>query len=215
MRVFAMPETNIGFVPDIGSTHFLSRSPDQLGAYLALTADRIGCGDVIAAGLADACVAMDDFDALLARLATGETIQGAIAAHKVMSPIATLAPHRQRMASLFAAPSVEAVLERLARDGGDFARTASDAIRANAPTSLKLTLHLLRRGAGMTLPQCLQQEYDAAVQLFARPDLAEGVRAAVIDKDRNPSWQPSALAAVTDAEIAALSAPSGTKLAFA
>ena len=110
---------------------------------------------------------------------------------------------------------MEAVLERLARDGGDFARTASDAIRANAPTSLKLTLHLLRRGAGMTLPQCLQQEYDAAVQLFARPDLAEGVRAAVIDKDRNPSWQPSALAAVTDAEIAALSAPSGTKLAFA
>ena len=213
--VFAMPETNIGFVPDIGSTHFLSRSPDQLGAYLALTADRIGCGDVIAAGLADACVAMDDFDALLARLVTGETIQGAIAAHKVKSPIATLAPHRQRMASLFAAPSVEAVLERLARDGGDFARTASDAIRANAPTSLKLTLHLLRRGAGMTLPQCLQQEYDAAVQLFARPDLAEGVRAAVIDKDRNPSWQPSALAAVTDAEIAALSAPSGTKLAFA
>ena len=198
--VFAMPEANIGFIPDIGSTHFLARAPGQLGLYLALTAGRIGCGDVIAAGLADACVAASDFDALLETLAAGENID---------------ALDRQRIASLFAASSVQAVLERRARDGSDFARTAADAIRANAPTSLKLAFQLLRRGAGLTLPQCLQQEYDAAVQLFARPDLAEGVRAAVIDKDRNPQWQPAALAAVTDADIAALCAASGTKLAFA
>jgi enoyl-CoA hydratase len=213
--VFAMPETNIGFIPDIGSTWFLPRCPDRLGMYLALTAGRIGCGDVIAAGLADACVAMTDFDALLARLAAGDAIENAIAAFKVKSPAAALAPHRQRMASLFAAASVEAVLERLARDGSDFATKAADAIRANAPTSLKLAFHLLQRGAALTLPQCLQQEYDAAVHLFARPDLREGVRAAVIDKDRNPKWQPIALAAVTDSEIAALSLPSGTSLQFA
>ena len=211
--VFAMPEANIGFVPDIGSTHFLPRCPDQVGMYLALTSGRIGCGDVIASGLADACIAMGDFDALLEKLAAGEKIETAIRAFRTKAPAAML--DRQRIASLFAASSVEAVLERLARDGSEFARTASDAIRANSPTSLKLALHLLRRGAKMTLPQCLQQEYDAAVQLFARPDLAEGVRAAVIDKDRNPRWQPIALAATIDAEIAALSAPSGTKLAFA
>ncbi len=211
--VFAMPEANIGFIPDIGSTHFLARAPGQLGLYLALTAGRIGCGDVIAAGLADACVAASDFDALLETLAAGENIDAAIRAFRAKPPAAAL--DRQRIASLFAASSVEAVLERLARDGSDFARTAADAIRANAPTSLKLAFQLLRRGAGLTLPQCLQQEYDAAVQLFARPDLAEGVRAAVIDKDRNPQWQPAALAAVTDADIAALCAASGTKLAFA
>lgn len=211
--VFAMPEANIGFIPDIGSTHFLARAPGQLGLYLALTAGRIGCGDVIAAGLADACVAASDFDALLETLAAGENIDAAIRAFRAKPPAAAL--DRQRIASLFAASSVQAVLERLARDGSDFARTAADAIRANAPTSLKLAFQLLRRGAGLTLPQCLQQEYDAAVQLFARPDLAEGVRAAVIDKDRNPQWQPAALAAVTDADIAALCAASGTKLAFA
>jgi len=211
--VFAMPEANIGFIPDIGSTHFLARAPGQLGLYLALTAGRIGCGDVIAAGLADACVAASDFDALLETLAAGENIDAAIRAFRAKPPAAAL--DRQRIASLFAASSVEVVLERLARDGSDFARTAADAIRANAPTSLKLAFQLLRRGAGLTLPQCLQQEYDAAVQLFARPDLAEGVRAAVIDKDRNPQWQPAALAAVTDADIAALCAASGTKLAFA
>jgi len=211
--VFAMPEANIGFIPDIGSTHFLARAPGQLGLYLALTAGRIGCGDVIAAGLADACVAASDFDALLETLAAGENIDAAIRAFRAKPPAAAL--DRQRIASLFAASSVEVVLERLARDGSDFARTAADAIRANAPTSLKLAFQLLRRGAGLTLPQCLQQEYEAAVQLFARPDLAEGVRAAVIDKDRNPQWQPAALAAVTDADIAALCAASGTKLAFA
>jgi enoyl-CoA hydratase/carnithine racemase len=213
--VFAMPEANIGFIPDIGSTHFLPRCPDQLGLYLALTAGRIGCGDVIAAGLADACVAAGDFDALLAKLAAGETIEAAIAAFRIKAPDAVLAPQRQRLAAIFGASSVEAVLERLDRDGGDFAIATAAAIRANAPTSLKLAFHLLRRGAGMTLQQCLQQEYDAAVQLFARPDIKEGVRAAVIDKDRNPKWQPSALAAVTDAQIAALCAASGTRIAFA
>ena len=212
--VFAMPETNIGFVPDIGSTFFLPRCPGQLGLYLALTAGRIGCGDAIAAGLADACMRPADFDALLEKLSAGDDAAEAIAALCLAPPPAALAPHRPVMAAMFSATSVEGVLERLARDGGDFARAAADAIRANAPTSLKLAFHLLRRGAGADLRQCLQQEYDAATHLLRRHDLAEGVRAAVIDKDRNPKWQPSALAAISDADIAALSAPSGTKLAF-
>jgi enoyl-CoA hydratase len=212
--VFAMPETNIGFIPDIGSTHFLPRLPDQLGLYLALTAGRIGCGDVIAAGLADACVAAADHAALLARLAAGEAPEAVIASFRMKPPDALLAPQRPRLAAIFSAASVEAVLERLDRDCSDFASATSAAIRANAPTSLKLAFHLLRRGAGMDLRQCLQQEYDAAVQLFARPDIREGVRAAVIDKDRNPKWQPAMLAALSAADIAALAAPSGTRLQF-
>jgi len=212
--VFAMPETRIGFIPDIGATHFLPRCPDRLGMYLALTAGRIGCGDAVAAGLADACVATADFEALLQGLAAGEEPDRAIARVRTKPPAAALAPHRRQMATIFAASSVEAVLERLARDGSDFAVTAANAIRANSPTALKLAFHLLRRGEGLSLRQCLQQEYDAAAQLFRRPDLAEGVRAAVIDKDRNPKWRPSSLAAVTEAEIAALCAPSGTRLSF-
>jgi len=210
--VFAMPETNIGFVPDIGSTHFLPRCPDHLGLYLALTAGRIGCGDVIAAGLADACVALADFETLLVQLAAGEIIETAINGFRMNPPEAMLAPHRQQIATIFSAPSVEAVLEGLARDGGDFAQTAIRAIRANSPTSLKLAFHLLRRGAALSLPQCLQQEYDAATNLLRRPDLAEGVRAAVIDKNRNPLWNPKALAAVSDADIATLAVSSGTLL---
>jgi len=213
--VFAMPEANIGFIPDIGASHFLPRCSGGIGMYLALTAGRIGQGDVIAAGLADRAVALADFDGLLECLARGEAPERAIAAVAGRPGPAPLAAEGRRLTALFAASSVEGVLERLERDGGDFAQQSAAAIRANSPTSLKLAFHLLQRGASLTLPQCLQQEYDAATQLFRRPDLREGVRAAVIDKDRQPRWQPSALAAVTEAETANLAAPSGTRLAFA
>ena len=210
--VFAMPEAAIGFVPDIGSTYFLPRCPGELGMYLALTAARIGLGDMMAAGLADHAVAAENFDVLLERLAAGETVARAVAGLAVKPPPAALAPGR--LASLFAGASVEAILERLGRDGGDFAREAGAAIRANSPTSLKLAFHLLRRGASLSLADCLRQEYAAATHLLRRPDIKEGVRAAIIDKDRAPRWQPAALAAVTDGDIAAMTAPCGTPPAF-
>jgi enoyl-CoA hydratase/carnithine racemase len=207
--VFAMPETNIGFIPDIGSSWFLPRCPGQAGLYLALTAGRIGAGDVLDCGLADRAVARVDFAALLERLAQGESARAAIEAVAARPGPAPLAAERARIDALFAAASVEGVLERLERDGGAFARHAVAAIRANSPTSLKLAFHLLRRGAALTLRDCLVQEYRAAAHLLERPDLTEGVRAAIIDKDRAPKWQPSALAAVTEREIAALTAPAG------
>ncbi|MBV9549442.1 MAG: enoyl-CoA hydratase/isomerase family protein [Alphaproteobacteria bacterium] len=213
--VFSMPETGIGFIPDIGSSHFLPRCPAGIGLYLALTAARIGQGDTIAAGLADRAVALADFDALLDCLARGEAPARALEAMSCKPGPAPLAAQQSRVAAAFGAPSVEGVLERLDRDGSDFAQATAATIRANAPTSLKLAYCLLQRGATLTLSQCLQQEYDAATRLFLRPDLREGVRAAVIEKDRRPCWQPSVLAAVPDAEIAALAAPAGTQLAFA
>lgn len=212
--VFAMPETAIGFVPDVGSTYFLPRCPDEIGMYLALTAGRIGQGDAITAGLADRAVEKADFESLLDRLAQGENVERAIDAVAGKPAPATLAPERARIAALFAASSVEGVLERLARDGGDFARATAAAIRANAPTALKVAFHLVRRGGSLTLAQCLNQEYHAAAHLHARPDLEEGVRAAVIDKDRAPKWQPSALAVVTEAQIADLTAEVPPALAF-
>lgn len=205
--VFAMPEAAIGFVPDIGSTFFLPRCPGEIGMYLALTAGRIGLGDVVAAGLADHAMPVENFVAVLEKLAAGETVPRAIAGLTVKLPPAALAPERPHLASLFSGASVEAILERLARDGSPFARTAADAIRANSPTSLKLAFHLLRRGAALSLKDCLRQEYAAATHLLRRPDIKEGVRAAIIDKDRAPKWQPSALAAVSDGDIALITAP--------
>lgn len=212
--VFAMPEAAIGFVPDIGSTYFLPRCPDEIGLYLALTAGRIGLGDAVAVGLVDQAVAQADFDALLAKLAGGDDIAGTIDGFAVKPGSAMPAPQRRHIASLFAANSVEGVLERLGRDGSAFAVNAAAAIRANSPTSLKLAFHLLRRGASLSLAECLRQEYAAATQLLRRPDLREGVRAAIVDKDRAPRWQPSALAAVSDGEIAAMASAQDGRMEF-
>lgn len=212
--VLAMPETAIGFVPDVGSTWFLPRCPEGLGLYLALTAARMGQGDAIAAGLADSAVALADFEAFLEALARGKKITRAIEAVAGMPGPAPLAAERTRIATLFTAASVEGVLERLVREGSIFACQAAAAIRANSPTSLKLAFHLLCRGATLDLRQCLAQEYRAAMHLLARHDLKEGVRAALIDKDRAPKWQPSALAAVTEAGIAGLMADEAEIPAF-
>lgn len=195
--VFAMPETGIGFIPDVGASYFLSRLPDRLGLYLGLTGQRIGLEDARDAGLVTHAVAAEDFDAVLARLAEGADAEAAIApvARKVGTGV--LAPQRRHIATLFAAPTVEGVLERLDRDGGDFARQTAQTMRAMSPLSLKLTFRAIHQGASLDLKQCLRMEYRLAARVIAAPDFAEGVRAALVDKDRAPKWNPSALAAIT------------------
>jgi enoyl-CoA hydratase len=198
--VFAMPETGIGFLPDIGSSYFLSRLPGELGMYLALTGARIGLGDALACGLVTHAVAAGDFAAVIAALAKGEPLDAAVGSFVRKAPPAALAPHRRRIQTIFSAPSVEAVLERLDRDGSEFAQDTARIIRANSPTSLKVTFREVREGRARTLGQCLAMEYAIARHLLPGHDFREGVRAALVDKDRMPRWQPASLAAVSGIE---------------
>jgi enoyl-CoA hydratase len=195
---FAMPETAIGFIPDIGASYFLSRMPDETGMYLGLTAQRIGQGDALATGLMTHAVAAADFEAVIARLSQGESVEKAIAAFVKKAAPGPLWEHRRRIATIFSANSVEAVLERLDRDAGDFARETAQVIRTRSPTSLKLVFRQLRLGAQLDLRQCLAMELRLAVRLLKGHDFREGVRAALVDKDRNPKWAPESLAAVGD-----------------
>ena len=197
---FAMPESGIGFVPDVGGSHFLSRCPGEIGMYLGLTAGPIGLADALDAGLMTHAVDKKDFDAVLDALAGGEGVEQAIAPHlRKVSP-GPLTPHRRHIATLFSASSVEAILERLDRDGSDFARITSQSIRARSPTSLKLVFRLIRQGRQLDLKQCLAMEYRVACRLLSGHDFREGVRAALVDKDRSPKWQPASLAGVADLE---------------
>jgi enoyl-CoA hydratase len=204
---FAMPETGIGFVADIGSSHFLPRCPGGMGLYLALTGARIGQGDACAAGLATHAVAAADWDSLLARLAAGEDAARAIAAfaHKPEPP--ALAPQRALVDVAFAAPSVEAVLERLDRDGSGFAAETARTLRARAPLALKYTFREMRLGAHLDLAGCLRMEFRMAARALHSPDFQEGVRAALVDKDGRPRWSPASLAAVTPQMVEAYFAP--------
>ena len=195
---FAMPETVIGFIPDVGSSYFLARAPGEMGLYLALTGARIGLGDALAAGLVTHAVRRDDFDALLDALAEGRAVEDAVRKFARKAPDGALAAQRRHIETIFSASSVEAILERLDRDGSDFARQTSQAIRTRSPTSLKLVYRQIRTAAHLDLKQCLAMEYRLALRLLPGHDFREGVRAALIDKDRNPKWQPSALAGVAD-----------------
>jgi enoyl-CoA hydratase len=193
---FAMPETAIGFVPDVGSSHFLSRLPDEIGMYLGLTGTRIGLADALDAGLMTQAVNRQDFDTVIARLSDGEPADDAVAGLVRKLPHGPLHPHRRRIAAIFSAASVEGVLERLDRDGSDFARETAQLIRTRSPTSLKLVFRELREARALDLRQCLAMEYRLAVRALKSHDFREGVRAALVDKDRNPKWQPASLAAV-------------------
>ncbi|MEY4706644.1 MAG: short-chain-enoyl-CoA hydratase [Pseudomonadota bacterium] len=195
---FAMPETVIGFIPDVGSSYFLARAPGEMGLYLALTGARIGLGDALPAGLVTHAVSRDDFDGLLDALAEGRAVEEAVRKFARKAPEGALAAQRRHIQTIFLASSVEAILERLDRDGGDFARQTSQSIRMRSPTSLKLVYRQIRTAAHLDLKQCLAMEYRLALRLLPGHDFREGVRAALIDKDRNPKWQPSALAGVAD-----------------
>jgi enoyl-CoA hydratase len=195
---FAMPETGIGFIPDVGSSYFLSRLPDEVGLYLGLTGTRIGLEDALEAGLMTHAVAKDDFEAVIDRLSQGEAAGKAIAAFVRKPKRGALHEHRRRIATIFSAASVEVVLERLDRDSSDFARETAQVIRTRSPTSLKLVFRQLREAQHLNLRQCLAMEFRLALRVLEKPDFREGVRAALVDKDRNPKWQPSSLAGVGD-----------------
>jgi len=193
---FAMPETAIGFIPDVGSSYFLSRLPDQIGMYLGLTGNRIGLGDALEAGLVTHAIHKDDFEAVIDDLGQGPPVEKVIQSFAYKPAPGTLREHP--IATFFGAASVEAILERLDRDGGDFALTVSQEIRTRSPTSLKLVFRQLRQARELTLEQCLAMELRLALRVLEAHDFREGVRAALVDKDREPKWLPSSLAAVGD-----------------
>lgn len=195
---FAMPETVIGFIPDVGSSYFLARCSGQFGLYLALTGARIGLGDAMAAGLVTHAVRRDDFGALLDALAEGRAVEETVRGFARRAPDGALAAQRRHIETIFSASSVEAILERLDRDSSDFAKLTSQAVRARSPTSLKLVYRQIRAAVHLDLKQCLAMEYRLALRVLPGHDFREGVRAALIDKDRDPKWQPSALAGVVD-----------------
>ncbi|MEC4017899.1 enoyl-CoA hydratase/isomerase family protein [Streptomyces sp. H27-D2] len=205
----AMPEVGIGFVPDVGGTWLLSRAPGEFGTHLALTAGRLGPADALLCGFADHFVPAERLDAFLQALATDEP-EAAARAFAEPAPAGELAGQRDWIDSCYAADSVEAIVERLLSAGEPAAKEAAEAILGHSPTALKTTLRALRRARALaTLEDVLDQEFRVSTALFAGPDLVEGVRAQVVDKDRTPRWSPPTLEAVTDEAVERNFAPLG------
>lgn len=204
----AMPETGIGYFPDVGATWLLPRAPGEAGTWMGLTGLAVGAADAIHAGFADHCVASSALPALVDAIAalpasaSAEDVHGLIRTMAADAGESRLAVNRDAIDRAFAGDTVEDVLQALAGEPGEFAAEAAGVIAGRSPTSLKLTLRLLRAGrTSASLAECLNRELGACMGILYNHDFYEGVRAAVIDKDRNPKWSPASLSDVAPDDI--------------
>ncbi|MDR7300937.1 enoyl-CoA hydratase/isomerase family protein [Haloactinomyces albus] len=197
-----MPETGIGFFPDVGGTYLLSRTPGELGTHMALTGEPVGAGDALYCGLADHYVAGDNLDELITALSTG-AVDTALEKYAEKAPESPLEAARTWIDAAYSADTVEEIVQRLRQRSEEAAHSAADAIETKSPTSLKVTLRSLRSAAGLhSLEQALDEEFRVSLACVRIGDFVEGVRATLVDKDRNPAWSPERLEEVDDTFVA-------------
>jgi enoyl-CoA hydratase len=205
----AMPEAGLGFFPDVGGTWLLARALGEIGTYFGLTGQVMNGPDAVHAGFADAVVphaklpelrqaltsiargaSSDDIEKLIGEFATGEKA----------GPVAALQP---QIDTWFAHDRVEDILAVLKADNSEQAQATLKILSEKSPRGMVVTLKLLRLARqSSSLEECLVREYRAALEVFASDDFREGVRAAVIDKDRNPKWSPPRVEDVTPQMLA-------------
>lgn len=201
-----MPEVAIGYFPDVGGSYFLSRIPGELGTYLGVSGTQIQAADALYCGLADWYLESDKLAALdagLDRLAFGDhplkDLQGLLA--KLGTQVlddAPLAKLRPVIDHFFALPDLRSVIEQLRAvsigDSHQWALTTADQLESRSPLAMAVTLEMLRRGRHLSLEACFAMELHLDRQWFEYGDIIEGVRALIIDKDKQPRWNPPTLA---------------------
>ena len=208
--VVAMPETGIGYFPDIGGSYFLPRCPGEIGMYLALTGARLKAADALYAGIATHFARAESWPQLIDDLARGENpaeLLSKIGDRPASQP--TLAERRVLIDKIFGLPSVEKILAALDAEKEPWGLATAATIRTKSPTSLKITFRELRAGRTLAFEDCMRMEYRLDSRILSGHDYYEGVRAAIIDKDGAPHWQPASLGEVSDDALDAYFAPLG------
>ncbi len=203
----AMPECGIGLVPDVGGSLMLARAPGVTGAYLGLTAFRMGAADAIYAGFADHFIAQDDWPALTDALVQGDL--GAVTRLRATPAPGTLPGLQPLITQHFAKASLAEIAAGLEAKT-DFARDTLKAMTRNAPMAMACCLGILKALEGdTTIRDALEMEYRYTHRAMAQGDFIEGIRAAIIDRDRQPKWTHASLSEVTDAQVRDMLAPLG------
>ena len=202
--LLAMPETAIALFPDVGTSFVLPKLPGTVGTWLALTGARLSGADAVHAGLATHYVLREQFPALRAALVEGGDA-GVVERFTAPLPEAGFALHRAAMDRCFSRDTMLGIVAGLEAEGTEWAAAQLAILRRMSPTSLSVSLELLRRGAGMNLRQCLDEELKLTrTVVHDHPDFREGVRSVLVDKDGTPHWSPATLEEVDPAAVLAL-----------
>jgi enoyl-CoA hydratase len=206
----AMPECAIGLIPDVGGTFLLGHAPGRLGEYLGLTGARMGAADAILAGFADIHVPSARVPDLLAALVDEADVR-LIETFATTPPAGELAAQRDSIDRLFAHESVQAIASAVEHEAASpFRDSVRQAVARACPLSLQATLRMVRAARGMArLEDALAMEYRYTWRSLDEGEFLEGIRAAVIDKDRAPRWARPGLGDVTDADVDAMLAGLG------
>jgi enoyl-CoA hydratase len=207
--IFAMPETGIGFFPDVGAGWFLSRLPDRIGQWLALTGARLDGADCLRLGLATHYLPRNELSSVKARIQKApDELEVILSDASVSPPPARIDMFHSDIDRLFTPDRVEDIFKLLSADPSPWASEQLAEMRKRSPRSCKVALRALTEGRTLTkFSEIMQLEYRVASRLARKPDFSEGVRAFVIDKDDSPNWLPPRFEEVSDEEIDAIVAP--------
>ena len=221
--VVAMPEISIGLFPDVGASWFLNRLPGRLGLFMGLTGARLNVSDVMRVGLADMALLPNQAEELVARLQqerwTGESAVDDNRLFRLVKqlehpdyralPESQLARHEQTISALSAGDKLPDVVDQLlaAEETSDWWKAAMDNLRGGCPVTAWLVWTQLKKGRQMSLKDIFRMELAMASRCTQRPDLREGIRARLIDKDQSPSWSFSSVAEVPEDVVASHFSP--------
>jgi len=207
---FAMPEAAIGFFPDVGATHFLTRMPGQIGLYLALTGAQIRRADAYELGLLTHCIDAGEFDNIEKSMSEADPIDPVLdSAHIDPGPSALL-EMQATIDRYFSGPSVEDILGSLNEATGEDTAWAKETValmEKSSPLSLKVAFHQLRKCGQPTLEAALELDACLAHHFLTGDEVFEGIRSLLIDKDGAPKWHHSTLADVNDDMVEAMFEP--------
>ena len=198
----AMPEVSIGYFPDVGASFLLARAPGRVGLHLGLIGERIGAADAIYAGLADVHIPSEKLAELPAGLAACRTAKDVRTCLGRMSGTATagkLAAARPWIDACYGADDVEDIFSRLRASTVKDAHATLAALQKMSPTALKITLRNIRSALSFDqVERSFEQDYRLSLACIAGHDFIEGIRAAIVDKDRKPVWHPDRLEDVSE-----------------
>lgn len=199
--LLGMPETAIGFFPDVGSGYFYNKLPDPLGLYFALTGALIYPCEAMKTGLATHYISLSKWESLIQDLKECSNkidIEKCFERYQEPQNFAQAFPFADVINECFSANSIEEILERLQNHSSPFAKECYQKLLTKSPTSLKVTFKKFKQNKGWSLKAVLEEDFALSQNFIHHPDMKEGIRAQIIDKDKSPKWNPSTLEEVTE-----------------